>query len=275
MNTDITPLLNQIHHCDCFELLARLPDKSVDMALLDLPYGVTACKWDTPIPLEPLWSELKRVCKQRAAIVMTATQPFTSRLVSSNYEMFRYEWVWIKNASSSVAYSEYQPMRYTESILIFYEFFGIFNKQIEKRTSITGLKRAKHKIGSSKSSNHHSLERLKPVMYNPLFINPKNTLFFDIPLRYQGMLHPTQKPVALFEYLIKTYTQPGEIVLDFVCGSGTTAIAARKTGRDFICGDMTLEYVELARKRLQDTDPYQSTELSNGMKQLSLFEELS
>jgi len=261
---DIEPLLNQIHHADCFELLARLPDKSVDMILCDLPYGVTACKWDTIIPLEPLWAELKRVTKERAAIVLTATQPFTSRLVSSNYEMYGYNWVWEKQNPTGFLDANRKPLKAHEDILVFYRSLPNYYPQGTKPTRV--------KSGRENKSGRGLYGPTKNPNYIQLIGNfPRTVLRFDI--QTIGTVHPTQKPVSLFEYLIKTYTQENEIVLDFVCGSGTTAVAARKCNRQFICGDTTLDYVELARKRLQDTDPYLPTELSNGMKQLSLFEE--
>lgn len=260
---DFAPLLNKIHQCDAMELLRRLPDASIDMVLCDLPYGVTACEWDTVIPIEPMWKELRRVVKRRAAIVLTATQPFTSRLVSSNYEMFGYSWVWQKQQPTGFLDANRKPMKAHEDILIFYKSLCHYYPQDTKPVQIKSGGQAKSGRG------------LYNAVSNPDYVQltgnyPRSVLLFDID--NIGTVHPTQKPVALFEYLIKTYTQENEIVLDMTCGSGTTAIAARKTGRQFICGDLSAEYVEVARKRLQNTDPYQATILPDGSKQLSLFE---
>lgn len=233
--------------------------------------GVTACKWDTPLPLEPLWKELKRVVKPRAAIVMTATQPFTSRLVSSNYEMFRYEWIWLKSHATRFLDSHRMPMLEHESILIFADSLPKYYPQITKKPieNIRPHIRTDRKKGAYLSGDY-SYDYTRKISINQRM--PRTVVKFNNAASEGNILHPTQKPVALFEYLIKTYTQENEIVLDFVAGSGTTAIAARKTNRQFICGDNLLEYVEIARQRLQNSDPYQSTIHDNGMKQLSLFE---
>lgn len=255
-------LLNKIHHADALDLLRRLPDASIDMVLCDLPYGVTACEWDTIIPIEPMWKELRRVVKKRSAIVLTATQPFTSRLVSSNYKMFRYEWIWEKEQGTNFLDAWRKPYKVHESILVFSSDFVPYNPQLsEGNPYINGKHRGTSVYGKFNDKQ----------VYKDHGRLPRSIIQF---LRETGF-HPTQKPVALFEYLIKTYTQPNEIVLDMTCGSGTTAIAARKTGRQFICGDLSAEYVEVARKRLQNTDPYQATILPDGTKQLSLFENIS
>jgi site-specific DNA-methyltransferase (adenine-specific) len=260
---------------DAIELLRSLPDGSVDMVLADLPYGVltNSFEWDVPLPLDAMWQSLKRVIKPKGAIVLTATQPFTSMLVASNYEMFRYEWIWYKNAPSGFAFSEYQPLRYHESILVFYKQHGTYNKQFTKRTSESGLERAKYSMTYQAQSRHTPMD-VMTRQYDANSINPKSVLEFEIEPMWKGRLHPTQKPVALFEYLIKTYTQPNELVLDMTCGSGTTAIAARKTGRRFICGDLSSEYVALAQTRLANSDPFTDTVLPDGSKQLSLFRDL-
>jgi site-specific DNA-methyltransferase (adenine-specific) len=262
---DIAPLVNQVHHADAFELLARIPDKSIDMVLADLPYGVTACKWDTPLPLEPLWTELKRIAKPRAAIVLTATQPFTSRLVSSNYEMFKQEIIWEKDGGAGFLNSKIMHMPQHENILLFGMGKVAYYPQMTRRH-----KPLKYTLGK-KSPLYGDY---RPYSNITTFKYPSSVVKFSVMVEQTNKYHPTQKPVALFEYLIKTYTRENEIVLDMTCGSGTTAIAARKCGRQFICGDLELDYVELARKRLQDTDPYQDTELGNGQKQLSLFSKL-
>lgn len=274
---DIEPLLNTIHHCDAFELLARLPDESVDMCLLDLPYGVTACKWDTPLDLDRLWPELRRITKPRAAIVMTATQPFTSRLVSSNYAGFKYSWMWEKTRPSNYVHAHNMPLSIYEDVLVF-SYGSIGHKSLLGDNRISyypqGLKRI-DKILKQKVETRARWGQLRPSHKDTSILEFTNYPTQKLKFASEGnTLHSTQKPVALFEYLIKTYTRENEIVLDFVSGSGTSAIAARKCNRQFICGDITLDYVIASRKRLQDSDPYQATELANGQKQLSLFEDL-
>lgn len=260
----ITP--NTIHHMDLFKLCNAMPDASVDMILCDLPYGTTACSWDTIIPIEPMWEAFMRVIKPRGAIVLTASQPFTSVLISSNLTGFNYTWTWIKNSVSSPAIAHYQPLRVVEDVIVFNS--GIYYPQ--------GLKPFNKVVNKGNKAGGEvwaggTLNQGKP--YLQLFTNyPKNIIRFERPSKNN---HPSQKPVALFEYLIKTYTQPGELVFDPCVGSGTTAVAARNTGRKYICGDFTREYVELARERVQASDPYQPTTHKNGVKQLSLFENLT
>jgi len=228
--------------------------------------GITNCNWDTVIPIEPMWVELKRIVKSRAAIVLTATQPFTSRLVSSNYEMFRYEWIWEKNVGIGFLNSKHEPMRWHENILVFANKRSLYYPQKRRgkgfRVDVKGVKTKIY----GKQKNVFSINNGDNYF-------PKSIIHFGNE-NGKGKLHPTQKPLKLFEYLIKTYTLEGQIVLDMTCGSGTTALAAQNLGRQFICGDITLEYVEIARKRLQDADPYQATIHADGSKQLSLFEGL-
>lgn len=266
-------LLNKVHCIDAMELLAKIPDSSIDMVLCDLPYGVTACKWDTVIPIEQMWKELKRVVKPRAAIVLTATQPFASRLVSSNYEMFRYEWVWQKEVGTNFLNAKKEPMRETESVLVFADSYTKYYPVLIDRKD---KKRVKYSYkGKVAASGQHpygavNFEKTPANYFDTNLRYPSNIIKFN---RETG-LHATQKPVKLFEYLIKTYTQEGEIVLDMTVGSGTTAVAAMNTGRQFIVGDYLQEYVDIARTRLQNTNPFVHSINKDGTKQLSLFETL-
>lgn len=244
------PAVNRVYHCDLFTLCDALPDASVDMILCDLPYGTTACAWDTVIPFEPMWARFKRVIKPRGAIVLTASQPFTSALVMSNPKMFRYEWVWLKNRGTNFANAKKQPIRIYEDVLVFggdaYYPQGLRRVNRVMKNSQSG---GGGVIRGNKNSGGGGSLRKAGGAYIQEFDNyPANTLRFD--LETGNSIHPTQKPVALFRYLIRTYTQPGELVLDPCVGSGTTALAAREESRQFICGDASLEYVEVARKRL-------------------------
>lgn len=228
---------------DCLELMADIPDGSVDMILCDLPYGTTACKWDTVIPFEPLWEHYWRVAKPNAAIVLTASQPFTSALIGSQIERFKYCWVWDKKIPSGMSYARFQPMRQHEDVLVFCKGRTPYNAQMIKRDApITGGGMSK-----GETTNNQNLVALKKT-YD--FKNPTTILKFDKVRKSSA--HPTQKPVALFEYLIKTYTNPGETVLDNCAGSGTTAIAAERTGRRWLCIERDMDYYEKACERVKD-----------------------
>ena len=225
-------------HGDCLERMKEIPDGSVDMVLTDPPYGTTACKWDSVIPLEAMWAHLKRVVKPNGAIVMTAAQPFTSVLVGSNMAWFRHEWIWVKNRGSNFASLKYNPFKEHESVIVFGKSKTTFNP-IKQERSESGKARANYDfkndgggeaVGVIKRDGRRGIEK---NMRNPSSVQKFNT---------EVGLHPTQKPVALMEYLIKTYTNPGERVLDFTMGSGTAGVAAMQTGRRFIGIEMDAGY---------------------------------
>lgn len=258
--TDL-PALDTIVCMDALDLLKTLPDKSIDAIITDMPYGTTACSWDTQVDLPSWWVLVKRVLKSRGVFVTTASQPFTSKLVMSNPAWFRVEWIVSKEQGTGYLNANRQPMKNHENIIVFAEgshnYFPIMRAGIPygATSGAVGDFVRDKTVGGYLTISDGSRYPLSVLHYS----------FPDNPM------HPTQKPVALYEYLIQTYTRPGELVLDPFAGSGTTAIAARKTGRHFLCGDSSVEYVEMALKRLADTDPYQDTQLSNGMKQRSLF----
>lgn len=235
--------VNEIIHGDCLKVMETFPDKSIDMILCDLPYGTTACKWDTIIPFEPLWAEYKRIIKKHGAIVLTATQPFTSALVMSNPKGFKHEWVWDKMRPSGFQVAKHKPMQRHENVLVFtsggerVNYFLI----MELRD-----KPGKGRVTSSSESSPLKYSDGKTRIY--MHKNPQSIIVFPKPNR---AVHPTQKPTELFEYLIKTYTNEGEIVLDNCMGSGTTAVACINTGRDFIGIEIEEEYVKIARKRIE------------------------
>lgn len=275
--------LDTIVCADALTWLATLPDASVDMVLCDLPYGdeKTKLSWDARLPTIDLWAAWKRIIKFRGAIALTATQPFTSHLILSNPDMFRYCWYWHKQRGANFGHVHYQPFRVIEDILIFSQAIASPNQFTELQDIMhyypqtTPLEKIQTRADKSwhskmlypsKSSHVHNAKETVHV-YDER--QPRNLLYFpDDPDRG---LHPTQKPVALFEYLIRTYTQPNEIVLDCCIGSGTTAVAARQCGRHFVGCDSDAGYVTLAQKRLRDTDPYQHREMANGAVQLSLI----
>lgn len=236
--------LNKIYQGDCLEIMKDIHDKSIDMILCDLPYGTTACKWDTIIPFEPLWEQYKRIIKENGAIVLTASQPFTSALVMSNIKMFKYEWVWDKKIPSGMAYCRYQPMRKHENILVFCNGKTKYNPQLEQR------EKPIQAGGNSKSQiNNKGIETALKKTYTT---KQPTTIIPFMKIR-QEAIHPTQKPVALFEYLIKTYTNEGDLVLDNCAGSGTTGVACQNIKRNFILIEKEPEYVAIAENQIMNT----------------------
>jgi site-specific DNA-methyltransferase (adenine-specific) len=236
----MTHEMNHLYLEDCMEGMKDIPDKFFDMIICDLPYGTTACKWDTIIPFEPLWEQYKRIIKDNGAIVLTASQPFTSALVMSNVKMFKYEWVWEKTIASNFMLSKKQPQKKHENILVFYKEQPNINLQMEVGKPYKDSVR-KRTVGI------HNQETIKKAIENigtryPSSVQKINSIS-------EG-LHPTQKPVALFEYLIKTYTNEGELVLDNCMGSGTTAIACMKTGRNYIGFELDPDYHKAAQERI-------------------------
>ncbi len=220
-----------------------LPDKSIDMILCDLPYGTTACKWDTVIPFEPLWAQYKRLIKPSGAIVLTASQPFTTALIASNMGMFKYCWVWEKTKVTGYLNAKKQPLKTVEDICVFYKKQCIYNPQMEKTKE-----RFVNRTGGYSRSGIGYGEHAPISSSNNGLKYPYNIV--KIPSTNNGA-HPTQKPVALFEYLIKTYTNEGDIILDNCIGSGTTAIAALQTGRFFIGIEKDEKYCNIARQRIE------------------------
>jgi site-specific DNA-methyltransferase (adenine-specific) len=220
---------------DCLERMKEIESGSVDMILTDPPYGTTACKWDSIIPLEPMWEQLKRIIKPNGAIVMTASQPFTTTLIASNVKMFKYCWVWYKRTSANVAAAKYQPLKTHEDVVV---FGGKYKPQMT-----TGKMRKK----GGKVSGGIANGSLPPKYYDSDQYYP--TSLIDI--KTERGLHPTQKPVALMEYLVKTYTNEGETVLDFTMGSGTTGVAALNLNRKFIGIEMDDAYFDIAKDRIK------------------------
>ena len=246
-----------IYHGDCLEIMPILPDKSIDMILCDLPYGTTACKWDTIIPFAPLWKEYKRLIKDNGAIVLTASQPFTSALVMSNPGWFRYEWIWVKNKPTGAFNSKTMPMRKHENIIVFYDKIPVFNGQKIKRTEkeYKQMFRINDTIYGTQDgiygAQDRNKKRIRKSAIEQWYKNPESVLTFNRDEKRDGTNHPTQKPVALFEYLIRTYTNEGDLVLDNCAGSGTTAVACVNTNRKGILIEKEEKYVEIAVKRLQ------------------------
>jgi site-specific DNA-methyltransferase (adenine-specific) len=222
---------------DCLELMRDIPSGSVDMVLADLPYGTTQCKWDSVIPFGPLWEAYKRVCKPNAAIVLTASQPFTSALGASNIGDLRYSWVWEKTTATGHLNAKKMPMKAHEDILVFSQVpHRYFPQELKPLGKV--VKRGHNGDNFGKSGTENFQE----------FTNyPRSLLRYPLDA---NKLHPTQKPVALMEYLIKTYTNTGEVVLDNTMGSGTTGVACLNTARRFIGIEKDPKYFEIARNRI-------------------------
>ena len=239
---------------DCLEVLEELYATDgccVDMVLVDLPYGTTACKWDTVIDLERMWTSLSFLCEEGAAMVFTASQPFTSKLVMSKPSWFKYEWIWQKSVGSNFAVLKYQPMKEHESVLVFSK--GTHNYYpIKEQRKGSGAKRMDYGHNGSTTGEAHGKQHFdgwEVGKYDKNLRNPSSVQFFNNREKGRG-LHPTQKPVALMEYLIKTYTNEGETVLDFTMGSGTTGVAAKNLNRDFIGIELDPNYFKIAQERI-------------------------
>ena len=229
---------------DCLERMKEIQSGSVDMVLTDPPYGTTACKWDSIIPLEPMWVQLKRIIKPNGAIVMTASQPFTTTLIASNMKMFKYCWVWNKKKPGGIGFAKYQPMRVTEDVVVFSNGSNNYYPIMVDRDAIKKSRNYKR----SEMNNASLSAQCTDTTYTKKY--PKNLLGFSN-ANQRGKVHPTQKPVALMEYLIKTYTNEGDLVLDFTMGSGTTGVACANAGRKFIGIELDLDYFNIALERIE------------------------
>ena len=227
---------------DCLEMMKLIPEGSVDMVLCDLPYGTTQNKWDAVIPFNQLWAEYRRVGKQNCAFVLTAQAPFDKVLGCSNLPMLKYEWIWQKESGTGHLNAKKAPMKDHENVLVFYAAPPTYNPQMR-----TGFKAYTAVQGAKKSENYGSQTGAVTVSDGSRY--PLTTIRFD---RDKGNVHPTQKPVALMEYLIRTYTNEGDTVLDNTMGSGTTGVAAVNTGRQFIGIERDDKYFAIAQKRIED-----------------------
>ena len=235
---------------DCLELMKDIPDKSIDMILCDLPYGTTACKWDVVIPFEPLWEQYKRIIKDNGAIVLTASQPFTSALIMSYMKMFKYEWIWEKTQATGHLDAKRKPMKAHENILVFYKQQCTYNPQkTQGHKRKVSLARHKEKTEKNQAEIYHKADKFTD--YDTTERYPRSVLVFPSD-KQKCSLHPTQKPVALLEYLIKTYTLEGETVLDNCMGSGSTGVACINTKRNFIGIEKDDKYFEIAKKRIEE-----------------------
>ena len=227
---------------DCLERMKEIPDGSVDMILTDPPYGTTACKWDSIIDLPLMWEQLKRIIKPNGAIAMTASQPFTTTLISSNIKMFKYCWVWDKKKGGNIQVLKWQPYKVHEDVVVFskgpVKYYPIKTPQKE-RTGKT------YSAGEANGIKNYGDVRVYKDKHPKSILEVSNA-------NQKGKVHPTQKPVALMEYLIKTYTNESETVLDFTMGSGSTGVAAKNLNRNFIGIEMDEEYFNIAQDRIEN-----------------------
>jgi site-specific DNA-methyltransferase (adenine-specific) len=238
---------------DCLELMVDIPDKSIDAIICDLPFGTTDCKWDTIIPFEPLWEQYKRIIKDNGAIVLFGSEPFSSALRMSNIKNFKYDWIWEKNRGSNFALVKYQPMKEHEMISVF-SFNTHKYYPIKQQRKGSGLERINGNYNTGKASNITTgIKQTICTTQGQELRQPSSIQKFNTTEKGIKRVHPTQKPVALMEYLIKTYTNEGETVLDNCMGSGTTGVACINTNRNFIGMELDDKYFEIAEKRINDT----------------------
>ena len=257
----------ELHNGDCLEVMKRIPDHSVDMVLCDLPYGTTACKWDVVIPFAPLWEQYGRVCKENAAIVLFAGEPFTSMLIMSNIKEYRQKLTWLKTRPFNVFNAKKQFMNWTEDIVVFYKHLPVFNPQWWDDGTHVKMKILRNHTDRSKGTLGRTGEKAEYVaVYGGNKRYPKSVLEFSNVNHGKDCYHPTQKPVALLSYLIKTYTMGGgATVLDNCMGSGSTGVACVETARDFIGIEKDEKYFAIAQDRI-------AKRRAQGVQQ-SLFEE--
>lgn len=235
--------LNTIYNEDCLETMARIDPESIDMILCDLPYGTTACSWDTIIPFEPLWSAYKRIIKPNGAIVLTASQPFTSKLIMSNLDMFKYDMVWDKHKTTGHLNAKKMPLRQHEDILVFSK------SRLGNFIYNPIMKKGKHRTKGGGANNTTVYGKFNHKLTVNDVYYPRSIISCASSINIQ--LHPTQKPVELFEYLIRTYTNEGDLVLDNCAGSLTTALACIRTDRNWICIEKEKKYCDIGAERIK------------------------
>ena len=249
----------KLYNGDCLELMKDIPDGSVDMILCDLPYGTTACAWDTVIPFDRLWAEYRRVTKENAAILLFGSEPFSSYMRISNIAMFRYDWIWHKSSSGgSFIHAKKMPMKFHEIISVFYAKQPTYNPQfqeysesVKKRFKEGGI------VNKSNCNNPNEIQGIVPNVNGIISYErgkyPESVQFFSSVPNCNGIkLHPTQKPVELLEYMIRTYSNEGETILDNTMGSGSTGVACANTGRNFIGMELDGKYFSIADKRIRE-----------------------
>lgn len=229
------------------ELMKAIPDGSIDMVLTDPPYGLIAPKWDAVLPFAPLWQEYTRICKKNAVLVFTAMQPFTTMLVASNMKNFKYCWYWVKNQGTNFFHAKRMPIRKVEEIVVFAFGRNKYNPQMVENCAPTNSAKGCSNGNAYFGKNKRDYTGGSTTRY------PVNVLSFPCVDNY-SRLHPSQKPVEMFEYLVRTYTDEGDVVLDNTAGVGTTGLACQNTGRNFLLIEKDAGYCEIAKKRLGENE---------------------
>lgn len=241
-------------HGDCLELIEQIPDKSMDMILCDLPYGTSACKWDTIVPFDKLWEQYERIIKDNGAVVLFGSEPFSSYLRISNIGMYKYDFKWEKPSGANFLNFKYQPAKVHEDIMIFGKMATSYSKKGNMKYNPQMEKGEPYKLKSGKQKNNFSNATVRSPINQVITKNegtryPRSIQKFSLD---KEKLHPTQKPVALLEYLIKTYTNKNDLILDNCMGSGSTGIAALATNRKFIGIELDREYFKIAKDRIEN-----------------------
>ena len=244
----------ELYKGDCLELMKNIPDKSIDMVLCDLPYGTTKCKWDIVIPFEPLWEQYNRIIKNNGAIVLFGSEPFSSKLRMSNLKMYKYDLIWEKERPTNIFTIKYQFGKVHENISVFYKNLQTYNPQMETSIQPNNNDKRKNKSQISKMNSietkHSAISKISDE-YNPKLRYPRDVLKFSRGTR-RGTYNPTQKPIPLLEYLIKTYTNEEDTVLDNCMGSGSTGVSCVNTNRDFIGIELDKDYFNIANEIIKD-----------------------
>ena len=241
----------QLFQGDCIEVMKQLPEQSVDLILADLPYGTLKCEWDVIIPFDALWAEYNRILKPDGVVVLFSSGRFTLELIQSNLKDFKYKLIWKKNVPTGMSSAKYRPMKYYEEICVFSKNKGVYNPQMKPRVGVgKSCYKYDHYCGES---NHVDYKKVKK-RYDPDFVQPSDVLEFNVVPNRNGKLHPTQKPVDLLEWLIKTYSNDSALVLDNCMGSGSTGVACLNTNRDFIGIEMNEEYFKIAQERIGERE---------------------
>ena len=242
-----------LYNGDCLEVMDKLITDGikVDAIITDPPYGTTACKWDSIIPFDKMWNSIDLIKKENSNVVLFSVQPFTTKLINSNIDNFKYQLIWKKNVPTGMNQAKYRPMRYHEEILLFYSNpQSTYNPIMKERVGVgKACYNYNHYCGKN---NHINMDKIKKK-YDPDFVQPSTILEFNVVPNRKGKLHPTQKPVDLMEWLIKTYTNENDTVLDFAMGSGTTGVACKNTNRNFIGIELDKNYFDIANKRINAT----------------------
>jgi site-specific DNA-methyltransferase (adenine-specific) len=249
----VNNILNKIYNCDNREILKKIPDKSIQVFLEDMPYGITSCKWDKRPDLQEYWDLRLNKIKDNGCFVLFGSEPFSSYLRMSNIKMFKYDWIWEKNIPTGKMIAKIQPMRIYETISIFYNKQALYNRQMIKRTNEEFKKAYRKNNTTHKAKGEHSISLDKGIRqdFDRYFIKPPiNIIKFNIDRKRNEKNHPTQKPLTLIEYLIRTYSNEGDLIFDGFSGSGTTAVACNNLNRQFICCEIDKEYYNRSIERL-------------------------